>query len=580
MALGRSAQVVRRGTVCRGSAAPTYLERAGNPRHYAGWKPSRCLNLVVVGSLAVAASFAAMASPATHWASFAAGRDSSSEFASRPAGDGTRRRREPTEQEAQRLVKDILEVVRGAGPQAGAVRTFQAARAAAVTTAQILRQGEAPALLEAMSSFMAGSWQGKSQDELVARILRRLFENLGATYIKLGQFIASSPTLFPEAYVREFQKCLDKTEAVPFAVIERIVEGELGRPIKEVFRSFNQVPLASASVAQVHVAVLQSTGEEVVVKVLKPDVRDVLQADLGFLYIATRILGFLSPALAPSSLLEIVEEIRSSMLGELDFRRELKNLEVFRAFLVENGLTNVAAAPKPYPEVSTEKILVMERFNGVPLIDLDGIRSYSANPELTLISALNVWALSVRRCELFHADVHAGNLLVLRDGRVGFIDFGIVGRVPEKIWNAVEGLGRAFLVSDATGIARSLIAMGATDEDVDEVRFTADVSKVLAKLSNLEPEVVLRRNRAGGGVKAQIELDEVQVTELLLDIVRAADQNGLKLPREFALLVKQALYFDRYNRLLAPGLDPLRDSRVDLGLTNTKYAAGGIVIDV
>merc|ERR1719356_2150462 len=103
------------------------------------------------------------------------------------------------------------------------------------------------------------------------------------------------------------------------------------------------------------------------------------------------------------------------MLGELDFRQESRNLDVFREFLVENSLDSQAVAPKPYPEASSRRVLTMERLRGVPLIDLEGIRQYSSNPEQTLIDALNVWALSVRLNDFFHADVHSGNLLVLTD---------------------------------------------------------------------------------------------------------------------------------------------------------------------
>eukprot|EP00913_Durusdinium_trenchii_P002537 g2346.t1 len=171
--------------------------------------------------------------------------------------------------------------------------------------------------------------------------------------------------------------------------------------------------------------------------------------------------------------------------------------------------------------------------------------------------------MSVRGCEIFHADVHAGNLLVLQDGRVGFIDFGIVGRIPPEIWSAVEGLVVAFARNDATGMARNLIAMGATEATVDEVSLAQDVASVLGRIAGLEPEVVLR-GKGDGRVVAEVALDNDQVTELLLEVVRVADSNGLKLPREFALLVKQALYFDRYTKLLAPDLDPLRDERASL----------------
>jgi len=150
------------------------------------------------------------------------------------------------------------------------------------------------------------------------------------------------------------------------------------------------------------------------------------------------------------------------------------------------------------------------------------------------------------------------------DGRVGFIDFGIVGRIPPKIWSAVEGLALSFAANDAKGMAKNLVAMGATDNFVDESALTADVQKVLSRIAALQPEVVLR-GKGDGRVVAEVGLDNDQVTELLLEVIRVADSNGLKLPREFALLVKQALYFDRYTKLLAPDLDPLRDSRVALG---------------
>lgn len=484
--------------------------------------------------------------------------------------------RRPTDaraSDAQRLLSEIAEVLGTTGLQAGAMRTVQAFLAIAATIDEISRDGDGERVVESLRQLglrsRAAELRAGPPEALMARILRKLFQRLGATYVKLGQFIASAPSLFPEAYVREFQSCLDQTPATDFETIKRTVEAELGRPLSAVFRSFEKEPIASASVAQVHIAVL-STGREVAVKVQKPDSASVLKADLAFLYIGARVLEFLVPAIASSSVVELLAEIRSTMLQELDFRQELKNLEVFRTFL-SSGLESIAAAPRPYPELSGQRVLVMERFRGVPMTDLRGIRRYSSNPEATLISALNVWALSVRNCELFHADVHAGNLLVLEDGRVGFIDFGIVGRVPPKIWTATEGLLVAFVAKDYRGMAKNLIAMGATGL-VDETKLSADIEKVLEKLSSLEPEVVIRQD--GREVSAELEVESQRVTELLLEVTRAAQANGLKLPREFALLVKQALYFDRYTKLLAPGLDPIRDSRVDLGVAGNSASAG------
>lgn len=439
--------------------------------------------------------------------------------------------------EALDLLEEVVEIIMSTGLETGLSRTLSAARAVAGTVAEVAR--EPPSKLD---------------EAFVARVLRQLFERLGATYVKLGQFIASSPTVFPAAYVKEFQSCLDSTSTVPFSEVKRIVESELGRPIDKVYAKFDQTPLASASIAQVHAATLL-TGENVVVKVQKPGIADILKTDLGFVYLAARFLGFINPELnSRGSLGDIASDLRESMLGELDFRQEQRNLDIYREFLQSNNLTSLAVAPKPYPAASARKVLTMERLNGVPLVDLEGIKRYSSNPEMTLITALNVWALSVQSCEFFHADVHAGNLLVLEDGRIGFIDFGIVGRMKPQMSKAIDKLNVALAQGDAKGMANALISMGATVGKVDEEAFAADIEKLINRLGN-----VAGNSTATNG---QLKVDESQIQDLVLDIAQVAGNNGLKLPREFGLLVKQALYFDRYTKLLAPDLNVMADSRV------------------
>lgn len=186
-------------------------------------------------------------------------------------------------------------------------------------------------------------------------LLRRLFEKLGATYIKLGQFIASSPTLFPPEYVLEFQKCLDKTDPVPWDGIKKTIEDELKQPLNAVFSSVNPVPLATASVAQVHTAVLRDSQKEVVLKVLKPGVEDVLTTDLSFLLVATKILEFLNPELARTSLVGIVSDIRSSMLNEVDFKKEAQHIQQFANYLDTSGMRQGATCPYVYRHLSGKR---------------------------------------------------------------------------------------------------------------------------------------------------------------------------------------------------------------------------------
>lgn len=251
------------------------------------------------------------------------------------------------------------------------------------------------------------------------------------------------------------------------------------------------------------------------------------------------------------------------MLGELDFRAEGKCLDEFREFIRANGLEEVATAPAYYPAQSAGKVLTMERLYGVPLVDLEGIKEFSSNPEQTLFNALNTWTLSVVGCDFFHADVHAGNLLVLQDGRVGFIDFGIVGRIPPSIWGALQGVALGAAEGDYTVVAESLVQMGATDRDVDVPAFARDLEAVVKSLNDIEPMVTAAVTPTGD-VAATMAVDEQQVTRLALDLVGIADRNGVKLPREFGILLKQILYFDRYTRLLAPDVEVLSDARLNL----------------
>ncbi|KAF7095472.1 hypothetical protein CFC21_097632 [Triticum aestivum] len=396
--------------------------------------------------------------------------------------------------------------------------------------------------------------------------LRRLFERMGATYIKLGQFIASAPTFFPAEYVEEFQNCFDRAPPVPYSEIESILREELQRPLDSVYEYIDPVPIASASIAQVHGARLKSSQKDVVIKVLKPGIEDTLVADLNFIYLVARVLEFLSPELERTSLVAIIKDIKESMLEEVDFRKEAVNMEAFQRYIEAMGFDRQAKSPFVYQHCSTKRVLTMERLYGVPLTDLDSIRSLVPDPELTLVTALNVWFGSLISCESFHADVHAGNLWLLRDGRVGFIDFGIVGRISPRTWAAMEIFLASFATEDYNAMASALSEMGATGNDIDVDSFAKDLQKIFSSLQELDTEIIVAAARSSDAtaVSANVVVDERQMNALFLDLVRVSESYGLRFPREFALLMKQLLYFDRYTRLLAPSMNMLRDERINI----------------
>ncbi|WP_166268640.1 ABC1 kinase family protein [Marinobacter caseinilyticus] len=384
------------------------------------------------------------------------------------------------------------------------------------------------------------------------QLLRQTFESLGATYIKLGQFIASSPTFFPKDYVEEFQYCLDRTPSLPFSVIKKIIRNELDRPIPEVFADIDPVPLASASIAQVHAARLV-TGEDVVIKVQKPGVENILLTDLNFLYVSAKILETLAPKLSWTSLSGIVEEIQRTMMEECDFIKEANNLKVFREFLHDTHNED-ATVPKVYEQSSTRRILTMERFYGVPLTDMDSIRGYARDPERTLITAMNTWFASLTQCEFFHADVHAGNLMVLTDGRVGFIDFGIVGRIKPDTWQAVSDFISSVMVGHFEGMADAMIRIGITHDTVNVNALAADLRRLYQQMDRMVPDAT----------PYQPDQTEDEVNNILMDMVKIGEGHGLHFPREFALLLKQFLYFDRYVHILAPEMDVFMDKRLTM----------------
>ncbi|KAF3334667.1 aarF domain-containing protein kinase [Carex littledalei] len=460
--------------------------------------------------------------------------------------------------ELPKLVEDILQTSINTGPR-GAVRLVQGIQAVIGVGSEWLNDFS-------QRTDTTGGISNQLQLGLLSPpYVRRLFERMGATYIKLGQFIASAPTLFPAEYVEEFQKCFDRAPPVPFSQIEAIIREELQRPLDAVYEYVDPVPIASASIAQVHGARLKSSGQEVVIKVLKPGIEDVLVADLNFIYVVSRILEFLNPELRRTSLVGIVKDIKESMLEEVDFRKEAANMEAFRRYIEAMGLERQAKAPFVYTHCSTKRILTMERLYGVPLTDLDSIRSLVPDPELSLVTALNVWFGSLISCESFHADVHAGNLWLLRDGRIGFLDFGIVGRISPRTWAAMEVFLASFATQEYEAMASALIEMGATGKDVDVTAFARDLEKIFSSIQELDTELVIASRRgpdSAAAVSANVVVDDRQMNALFLDLVRVSESYGLRFPREFALLMKQLLYFDRYTRLLAPNMNMLQDDRI------------------
>jgi predicted unusual protein kinase regulating ubiquinone biosynthesis (AarF/ABC1/UbiB family) len=367
--------------------------------------------------------------------------------------------------------------------------------------------------------------------------LRESFEHLGPTYVKLAQLVASSDGMFPDAYCLEFQKCLDSVPAFSAVKVKAIVREELGRPLEEVFLSFDETPMASASIAQVHCAVLRD-GTNVVLKVQRPKLHAIVAADLRVLRALAWVLE-LFPLTETARPVGIVEDFATNLAEELDFRNEAKNLDQFNQIMEEHGFTGVAS-PKPLHALSGPRALVMERFYGVRIDDKQALAAYADQLEDKLIMGMRAWFRCLLVHGFFHGDVHAGNLMVLEDGRIGFLDFGIVGRFKGTRQRLVSDFLIATATRDYRKLGHTMLEMSGVT--ADEAALAADLERHLAPL--LDP-----------GKPAKY-------ADLLPVITRTSMRYRAAMPRDFVLILKQMIYFDRYAKLLAPKLNIFSDPRI------------------
>jgi predicted unusual protein kinase regulating ubiquinone biosynthesis (AarF/ABC1/UbiB family) len=390
-------------------------------------------------------------------------------------------------------------------------------------------------LYGAVASVIADRLRGRKGTG--PRRLREGFEHLGPTYVKLAQLVASSEGLFPDAYCLEFQKCLDRVPAFSVDAVKAIVREDLGRPLEEVFRSLDETPMASASIAQVHCAVLLD-GTNVVLKVQRPKLHAVIAADLRVLRVLARALEMF-PLTEHASPMGIVDDFAANLAEELDFRNEATNLDQFNQIMREHGFSGVAS-PKPFHELSGARVLVMERFYGVRIDDKQALAAFADQLEDKLILGLRAWFRCLLVHGFFHGDVHAGNLMVLDDGRIGFLDFGIVGRFKGARRRLVSDFLLATATRDYKKLGRTMLEMSGVT--ADETALAVDLEGHLAPL--LDPS------------------KPAKYADLLPVLTRTGLRYRAPMPRDFVLILKQMIYFDRYAKLLAPKLNIFADPRI------------------
>jgi ubiquinone biosynthesis protein len=368
----------------------------------------------------------------------------------------------------------------------------------------------------------------------LSRRLREAAEALGPTYIKLGQIISSGEGLFPEELVSEFRKCRDQVPAEPFEVVRKVVERELGHRLEAVFSQFDPQPLAAASIAQVHAATLLS-GEEVVVKVQRPSVGNLVHQDLKAMsWLAPLLVGRI-PVAALANPPALVELFAETIAEELDFRLEADNmLDVARSF-AELGQTHYVI-PRPHPSLVTQRVLVMERLDGFAFDDVAGMRDAGVDTHEVVRTGMVGFLEGCMLHGIFHGDLHGGNLFVLPDGRTALLDFGITGRLDQGRRQAFLRLLVTATMNDLPGQLAAIRDLGALPPDVD-------IDAVVRELGLDKPAVDIT------------DLSPDELTSEIQHTVKALLGMGAKLPKELMLFIKNMVFLDGAIATLAPDLD-------------------------
>jgi predicted unusual protein kinase regulating ubiquinone biosynthesis (AarF/ABC1/UbiB family) len=370
--------------------------------------------------------------------------------------------------------------------------------------------------------------------------LKDAFAELGPTYVKLAQLIASSPGLFPEVLADEFRSLLDEVPPIPPDEVRAVLTEELGAAPEEVFASFDDVPLASASIAQVHAATLPD-GDDVVVKVQRPGIRQRLERDLRILMRIARILERTSAKGRMANPVAVVEDFAATLSEELNFVNEGRSMETFDANLRRFGANDGVRVPGVRWAYTTPRVLTMERIHGFKIDDLAQLGAQGWDLAGALKRGVRAWMEAALEHGFFHGDVHAGNLMLDTDGTIVFLDFGIVGRLDQQTKEIIRhGLPALLVDGDFVEVAKAIYELGAVLKPQDLEESARDIAEIV--------EPILGK-----------PLSEISYGQVLVDIVRIGTRYEVRLPREMVLVAKQMLYFERYAKLMAPDWNILND---------------------
>lgn len=364
--------------------------------------------------------------------------------------------------------------------------------------------------------------------------IRLVIEELGPTFIKLAQLLSNRPDLLPESLIKEFEKLQDRVPAFPTITAKHIIEEELGKPIEALFSYFDEQPLGSASIGQVHRARLLN-GDDVVVKVQRPKVNDKVKADLELLrqFIKLTEKNFIKAGIINP--LEVVSAFEKSMLAELDYRSEIRHIEQFRKLYGEHPKFYI---PKPYKELSTSQVLVIEFISGCKITDLETLNAWGVDPKELAKVGTEIYLNQIFDFGFFHADPHPGNILIRPNGKIVLIDFGMVGKISQKQKFAFAGVFISLAQRNSRGMAINLKRL-AVESEIEEMKIFE------YELNTLIEDFIV------------FDVDNATMADFTRRLQKIIYKNRLEVPGSVFLILRALAILEGIGKTLDPNFDAL-----------------------
>lgn len=402
------------------------------------------------------------------------------------------------------------------------------------------------------------SAQGDEERYSIAERIRMSFEELGPTFVKMGQVLASRPDLVPDEFVQEFSKLHDRVRPLPFETIEAVLKEEFGSQLYEHFQSFDPKPLGSASIAQVHKAVLKD-GTSVVVKVQRPGIIHTINEDLNVLYLLAELLEKYVEETQSFNPVAIVDEYFKTLDFETNFVVEANNIRRFAVNFKEEPRIRV---PKVHFNLTTERVLTMEAFEGLALSSESALRQPGVDPDEIIRLGLKAYLKMVFIDGLFHGDLHAGNFFIFPNNTIGLIDFGVVGRLNNRTQSAIANMLLALSKEDYERLAYEYIDLAPFDERINVDLFARELRDLVAPFYGLT-------------------LKNVNIGKILLRSSAVAARHHIKVPTELMLYFKSLVAIEGLGNRIQRDFDFLQYSLQFAGdLVKTQYDPSRLMQDL